>query len=318
MSLDNYESIFQQFSATTTEDWKAKIIKDLKDEAFDTLIWHSNEGIDVLPFYTHETTQKYQLQIPLKESTSWHITERIVVSSIEKANKEALKALENGATSLIFDLQLKSFTEHELETLLNNILLDIAPVYFENFIASNKAVLEGIVKGSCVSVIQIPRQETIIDELVYGLTQSQHNETNRFHFYIGQNYFFEIAKLRAFKWLWKQLCTLNNQVYSIFLQCESNPIHNDVKEENTNILRNTTAAMSAVIGGCDSLIINSHEVNITNFGKRIARNINHILQFESGFSNPEISGLDAAKGSYYIEYLTYQLCKKSWERFSKL
>jgi methylmalonyl-CoA mutase len=312
MPLDNFESIFQQFTATTSEEWKAKIIKDLKDEAFDNLIWHTSEGIEVLPFYTHETTQKYQLQIPSKQITSWHITERIVVDSIEIANMEALHALENGATALLFDQQLKPFTELELRTLLKDILLDIAPVYFENFNASNKVMLEGIAKYSCASIILIPKQETIINELVFGLLQSQQNNTNRFHFYVGQNYFFEIAKLRAFRWLWKQICNLNNREYNIFIQCETNPLPADIYDENTNILRNTTAAMSAILGGCDGLIVNSHDAKNINFGKRIARNINHILQHESSFN--EIN--DAAKGSYYIEYLTYQLCKKSWDRLS--
>ena len=111
----------------------------------------------------------------------------------------------------------------------------------------------------------------------------------------------------------KQICELNNQAYNIYIQCETSYKKFSVDDEYSNILRNTTAAMSAVLGGCDSLIITSHDklIGESPFGKRIARNINHILQHESYFT--EIK--DAAKGSYYIEYLTYQLCKKSWERF---
>ena len=55
MALDTYESIFQSFPPATAQDWKNKIIKDLKGEPYDKLIWHTNENIEVLPFYTKES-----------------------------------------------------------------------------------------------------------------------------------------------------------------------------------------------------------------------------------------------------------------------
>ncbi|MFN8295848.1 MAG: methylmalonyl-CoA mutase family protein [Chitinophagales bacterium] len=322
MPLDTYESTFQQFSETTSEDWKNKIIKDLKGEAFDKLIWHTKEGIEILPFYTKADNKKYQLTIPAKQTTSWIITEKIIVDNFEEANKQALSALEYGAERIVFDLQHKVPDKGEVEMLLKGILLDVAPVCFENYKEENKTLLESFAKKSCVQIIKIQQQTTITDELVEALQQALRNETFdlHVHFYIGQNYFFDIAKLRAFRWLWKQVCDLKNQPYHIFIQCETS-VNNFSKEyEYSNILRNTTSAMSAVLGGCDSLIINSHDAGKKNteFGKRIARNINHILQHESYFNSPEVSENDAAKGSYYIEYLTYQLCKKSWEKFSKL
>lgn len=322
MPLDTYESIFHQFAETTSEDWKNKIIKDLKGEAFDKLIWHTKEGIEVLPFYTKDDNIKYQLTIPAKQTASWIITEKIIVDNFEEANKQALSALEYGAERIVFDLLHKIPDKGEVEMLLKGILLDVAPVYFENYKEENKTLLESFAKMSCVQIIKIQQQTTITDELVEALQQALRNQTFdlHVHFYIGQNYFFEIAKLRAFRWLWKQVCDLKNQPYHIFIQCETS-VNNFSKEyEYSNILRNTTSAMSAVLGGCDSLIINSHDVEIKNteFGKRIARNINHILQHESYFNDSEVSGNDAAKGSYYIEYLTWQLCKKSWEKFAKL
>ncbi len=317
MSLDSYESIYQQFSSVSAEEWKAKIIKDLKADAFDKLIWHTKEGIEVLPFYTKEDNQNYQLQIPEKQTKGWQITERIIVDDILTANKEALHALENGATALVFDLQQMHFSPAEIECLINNILVDIAPLAFENYPSEMKFFLESTVKNSCPEIIIIPQQETITEELVFALQQGVQKKTTYFSFSVGQNYFFEMAKLRAFRWLWKQVCELKNQPFSIFIHCETSLGNFSKEEENSNILRNTTSAMSAILGGCDSLIINSHDAAKTNFGKRIARNIHHILQNESYFSDSEISSEDAAKGSYYIEYLTYQLCKKSWNRLSE-
>lgn len=316
MPLDAYETIFQQFPSNSADAWKNKIITDLKGEPFEKLIWHTKEDIDVFPFYTKEDNQQYQLSIPVKQTVGWQITERITVNDITAANKEALLALQAGATSIVFNLQQKLFNKEEITILVKDILLDIAPVHFENYLRENKVDLENLVKNSCPSIVIVSQQETITDELVFALQYGNDKKQTHtcFHFYISGNYFFEIAKLRAFRWLWKQVCELNSQPYELFIRSEISTQGFTDKDEYSNMLRNTTAAMSAILSGCDSLIINSHDVRNenTSFGKRIARNIHHILQHESYFNEIQ----DVANGSYYIEYLTYQLAKKSWEKFT--
>lgn len=318
MSLETFDTIFQQFPPTTSEVWKNKIIKDLKGESFDKLIWHAQEDIEVLPFYSKEDNEKYQLNIPEKQTESWLIVERITVNDVMQANQNALFALQSGANAIVFDIQNKPLSSEDIQLLVKDILLDIAPVSFENYNEENKIILESIVHGACPKVIKIPALNTITDELVFALENGNQQDFSnlQFHFYCSQNYFFEIAKLRAFRWLWKQICDLKQQPFAIFIQSETGLQKRNETDEYTNMLRNTTEAMSAILGGCDSLIINSHDVvtNNTDFGKRIARNIHHILQHESYFTAIK----DAAKGAYYIEYLTYQLCKKSWEKFTKL
>lgn len=319
MSLDVFDTIFEQFPAATPEQWKAKIIKDLKGVSFDNLIWHTQEDIEVLPFYTKEDNAKYQLNIPEKQSNIWQITERIIVEDVLSANKNALLALENGANAIVFNLNFYEYTQEDILLLVKGILLDIASVYFENYSLENKTILENVVSNSCPENINVPKLNSIVDELVFALESGTHQQTDnvlQFHLYCTQNYFFEIAKLRALRWLWKQVCDLNNQPYNISIVSETGLNKRNDNDEYTNMLRNTTEAMSAILGGCDSLIINSHDIVKENsdFGKRIARNIHHILQHESYFS--EVN--DATKGAYYIEYLTYQLCKKTWEKFCVL
>lgn len=318
MPLQAYDTIFQQFPEISPEEWKQKIIKDLKGDEFEKLIWHSKEGIDVLPFYTKEDNQKYQLSIPENQSENWLITERILVDDILSSNKKALSSLQQGANAIVFDLQHKSISESEIELLIKDILIDIAPIYFDNYVHENKNNLELSVKNSCPTTIRIPQLDSIIDELVFALINGSTTKIipTHFSFYITQNYFLEMAKLRAFRWLWKQVCDVKNISNDLFLQCETSKNKRNEIDEYTNILRNTTEAMSAILGGCDSLIINSHDVanNDTDFGKRIARNIHHVLKYESYFADIN----DAIKGSYYIEYLTYQLAKKSWEKYTLL
>ncbi|MDB5228920.1 MAG: mutA [Bacteroidota bacterium] len=314
MPLGSYENIFLQFPPSSPEEWKHKIMSDLKGEPIDKISIHTREGIDILPFYTREDNKKYQLDIPQKTNNSWLITERITVNDISSANLNALQALKMGSNAIIFDLQNRSLKTNEIKDLLKDILLDIAVVYFENYIAGNKDELESVVKESCTKKIIIPKQETITEELVFALQHATDNNLNvtHFHFFTCTDYFFEIAKLRAFRWLWKQLCELNSIPYNIFIISETVVLHDKEKEEYNNILRNTTEAMSAILGGCDALIVNSHDKNETGFSRRLARNIHHILLHESYFD--EIN--DAAKGSYYIEYLTYQFAQKAWELVS--
>lgn len=315
MPLGDYENIFLQFPPSSPDAWKSKIISDLKGESPDKISSHTKEGIDILPFYTKEDNKKYRLDIPQKKNSSWLITERITVNDISSANREALLALEMGATAIIFDLQKKVFHAKEIESLVKDILLNIARVYFENYVEKNKEELQSVVEGSCPEKIIIPKQDTITEELILGLRNAIDNNFNstHFHFYTGTNYFFEIAKLRAFRWLYKQLCDLNSITYNIFIYSETVVLHDNEKEEYNNILRNTTEAMSAILGGCDALMINGHDKSSSGFSRRIARNIHHILQHESYFD--EIN--DAAKGSYYIEYLTYQFSKNAWDELTQ-
>jgi methylmalonyl-CoA mutase len=79
---------------------------------------------------------------------------------------------------------------------------------------------------------------------------------------------------------------------------------------NTNMLRATTEAMSAIIGGADALVLHAYNSTFENeesFGKRIARNISTILKEESYLDKVN----DSSAGSYYIEHLTFELAQKA-------
>ena len=315
MALDTYESIFQSFPPATAQDWKNKIIKDLKGEPYDKLIWHTNENIEVLPFYTKESIGGMQLQIPVKASKGWQIAERIIVHEFDTANKSALESLHAGAQIILFDLQNKKITATDISVLVKEIDIEIAPVFFENYKEEDKTTLESVVKDSCTGFEKISQANSLTEELVYllNLATTTSQETLFVHFFVGQNYFFEIAKLRAARWLCQQVANLKNQQSQLCIRVETDTATYSKDDVNYNMLRNTTAAMSAILGGCDQLLVNSHDsvTTETSFGKRIARNVQHILYYESYFGELQ----DAAKGSYYMEYLTYQLAKNAWTQF---
>ena len=314
--------ITTQFNSVTADDWREKISKDLKGAPFEKLISHTEDEIEILPFYTAATTKDFRLLIPKKQTENWFVTEKIIVNDFIAANKNSLHALQNGANCILFDLQNQPITKSEIHQLIQGILINIVSVFFYNFAEENKMDLEATVPNSCIQSIKIEQQKSTVNELVDAFKNGDFQNFNPifFHFYISQNYFLEIAKFRAFRWLWHQFATINNLTNKIFIIAETgNSKRNEWNTPNeiyTNILRNTTESMSAIIGGCDYLIVNSHDIATDNsvFGNRIARNVQHILYNESYFNNL----IDIGKDSYYVEYLTFQLAKKTWNRLELL
>ncbi|MCF6242807.1 MAG: methylmalonyl-CoA mutase family protein [Bacteroidales bacterium] len=109
----------------------------------------------------------------------------------------------------------------------------------------------------------------------------------QFSLAIGSDYFLEIAKLRAFKLLWRQLSQqYTNKVHPPFIHTTSSVWNMTIYDPYVNILRTTTSAMSAIIGGCDSLNVKSFDTTYNKgneFSQHIARNIQHIIKEEAHF-----------------------------------
>lgn len=135
---------------------------------------------------------------------------------------------------------------------------------------------------------------------------------------VGGDYFIEIAKFRAFRLLWAQL----TEAYQIkeassWLHARTSPRTKFAPDEHTNLLRATTEALAAVVGGCNSLTVGAYN-EVTQeeneFSRRIARNVSIILQCEAHLDKV----YDPAQGSYYIEYLTKTLAEESWKLFQEI
>ena len=138
-----------------------------------------------------------------------------------------------------------------------------------------------------------------------------------FEMAVDGNYFFEIAKLRALRLLWKTIAVeFGIQTDCHILACPTNR-NKTIYDYNVNLLRTTTECMSAILGGADTIYNLSydgiyHESN--EFAERISRNQLLILKGESYFdkiANP-------SDGSYYIEVLTQQLAEKALVIFKQI
>ena len=136
-----------------------------------------------------------------------------------------------------------------------------------------------------------------------------------FFFAIGMNFFMEVAKLRAARVLWHRVMAefepKNPKSSMLRTHCQTSGVSLQEQDPYNNIVRTAFEAMSAVLGGTQSLHTNSFDEAIalpTETSARIARNTQLILQEETGVTNV----VDPLAGSYYVEKLTADMIDEAW------
>ncbi len=167
----------------------------------------------------------------------------------------------------------------------------------------------------------------MVQQLAYTLAHANEylnrfseSSVNHIHFMfsVGSNYFFEIAKIRAFRLLWDSLVSaygVKDAVPHIFTQPSIR--NKTLYDYNVNMLRTTSESMSAILGSSDTVANLAydnlyHKAN--EFGERISRNQLLILQQESYLAEAQ----DFAEGAYYIEKTTSQLAEKSLDLLKQI
>lgn len=158
-------------------------------------------------------------------------------------------------------------------------------------------------------------REYVRAALAKGLNVDDFAGRLSFFFAIGMNFFMEAAKLRAARLLWTRIMEEfePRKPSSLMLRthCQTSGVSLQEQDPYNNIIRTAFEAMSAVLGGTQSLHTNSFDEAIalpTEFSARIARNTQLILQHETGVTNV----VDPLAGSYYVESLTKALADKAW------
>ena len=143
----------------------------------------------------------------------------------------------------------------------------------------------------------------------------------QFNMGVGSNYFMEIAKIRAARFLWAKIVEAynpqNNESTRTYIHSVTSEWNQTFYDPYMNILRATTESMSAIIGGTDSLVVRPFTFPYkptTKFSGRLARNIQIILNEEAYMSKV----IDPAAGSYYIENLTDSIIDETWKIFLKV
>ncbi len=142
----------------------------------------------------------------------------------------------------------------------------------------------------------------------------------KFNLSIGNNYFMEIAKLRAARLLWAQLMKAygvdKEAGAKMMVHAETALFNKTIYDAHTNLLRTQTEAMSASLGGVHSISVLPFDAlrGASEISERIARNQQILLKEESHFDKVT----DPAGGAYYLESLTHSLAKEAWKLFLKV
>ena len=140
------EKLFTDFPPVSTEEWMEVITKDLKGADFQKkLVWKTNEGFNVNPFYRAENIEGLAQvtnlpgQFPYVRSTRkenvWYVRQDIDVKDYAEANKKALMLLEKGVTSLGFHLPKNNLSAENLALLLNGIAPEKVELNFRTCIS---------------------------------------------------------------------------------------------------------------------------------------------------------------------------------------
>ena len=162
--------------------------------------------------------------------------------------------------------------------------------------------------------------EYVREMLKRGISIHDIAQSFYFGFNVGATFFIEIAKLRAARQVWSNIMKAfgaEEEDRSMKIHAKPAFFTKTIFDVGVNMLRNTTEAFSAVVGGVDTYENAPYDDTVRKgdeFSRRIARNLQIMLQEEFGMLRP----IDAAGGSWAIEKLTKEMAEKIWAEFQKI
>ncbi len=139
---DSKEKLFSDFPSVSTQEWMDKIMVDLTGADYEKkLVWKTNEGFKVKPFYRQEdleglkTTEGLPGEYPYirgnkKDDNTWYIRQDVRVEEPAEANQKALDLLNKGIDSLGFHIKPKDLSAEYIATLLKDICCDCIEINF--------------------------------------------------------------------------------------------------------------------------------------------------------------------------------------------
>ena len=151
-----------------------------------------------------------------------------------------------------------------------------------------------------------------------GLDATEVTKKIKFNFGISSNYFMEIAKFRAARWLWAEIVAAYNPACQcackMHVHAQTSEWNMTVYDAHVNLLRSQTEAMSAALAGVDSITVRPFDKTYQtpdDFSERIARNQQLLLKEECHLDKV----VDPSAGSYYVETLTVSIAEQAWKLF---
>ncbi len=262
----------QDFPPVSTAAWEAVIQKDLKGADYEKkLVWRSDEGLAARPYYRGEDLTGLSAQTDSLPGQFPFV----------RGEGKAWK-IDQGAVAAA-------------DAVRADLLLEAGADAIQQL---------GIGLAEGVEKLAEKCERGSVDAAARGI---------EFVFAVGSTYFFEIAKLRAARMMWARAVAAFGPVD---LECSRMNLHvrtarlnKSVCDPYTNLLRVTTEAMSAAIGGCETLTVER-----CGFEEHLALGVQRVLAEEAHLN----AVADPAGGSYYIEALTASLAREGWKLFQRI
>jgi methylmalonyl-CoA mutase len=293
------------------------------------------------------------------QNNDWINNIYVPKDSPKNMNAFALKQLMNGATGLTFDLY--DFDANQCDLIIKEIGFEhIASTFYystkEQYDWLNKLASTQSLNGSAINTgnqkfglinnirnfivkgidvqyaggnihqevgYALNKGHALLYQLINdGMSVDDAAAQIKFKLGIGSNFFFEVAKFKAFRALWYTVVQSYKPEHSCstiaYIEAETGFLNKSLKDPHNNLLRQTTEALSAVLGGVDELTIRPYNAWSTDTDldktQRLGLNIALLLKEESYLDKV----IDPAGGAYILDDLMNSIKEKSWTTFQKL
>ena len=330
------------FAPVAHEDWVLQIQKELRDQTERMLFKDSIEGLEL------DVIEPVSIITPIDFSSFRDSVNNVHFERIQtekESNRCMLLALMQGANALFIQIEKAEvdwnivFDNIELAYIRTEIIIQqsaqldslknqLNSEQLEHLVILNDVLVQDQQEGCQAYFNGFELQQigsNSIDELSLILSSYHHHLSNGirsavvFSVGIGANYFVQMAKIRALHYLINKISSIHGiQHPSYRIQAHVGWMNKSLKDPYTNLLRQTSEAMSAYAGGVHGLVIHPWDEYAQegkeDFTVRMSLNILNLLSNEAHFSWVQ----DPMKGSRIVEGLTNQFIVKTWKRIQNL
>lgn len=343
-------NLFEDFNAISEKEWKNKVQVELKGLDYnETLVWGTSDQINVKPLYTKKDINYESIQPLPRTNTDWKIISNYTgninqdYSFLYGYEISTNQLNENPTLPEYLDLFI-TIDDYQLIPDYSNVKnlkylnFDIFGYYAQNGLwptdtkkdsleLTNKIITNNhfekiiAVQGDVYQNAGANHVQQLAISLAHAVEYleafgAEIADKMYFRFAIGGNYFFEIAKLRAFRHLWKLILEQYNKESEAVIYA-TNSLRNKSKlDRYNNVIRTSIEANAAILGGADIINVQSYDslTNSSDFGLELAAKQQLLLQKEANLDQ----FADPVAGSYYIESLTNQLAENALELFKTI
>ncbi len=344
--------LFEEFEKISTEQWEKQILKDLKIESLNELVWHNDEDFDIKPFY-NTPIKNFSSDI---QNSEFDIIQFVPLAhSDEERNEVIIKALNGGASGIFLEIEKTTnyavlfknvslphiYTQLQLSYDASDVLDLFTDIQTDCFVNIDPIFLyeKNGTWNKDLSVLyrlkHIPVNGTLYHEaggniiqqlafitahlneyLLYLETEKKLNDKKIIHLTVsvGGSFFREIAKIRALRVLVGILCKEYHINPHIHIHAQTSLTNKSHLDIYNNLIRTSTESMSAILGGANSIHIYPFDYPFKKCSDFSLRMARNqlLIHKHESFLNKVI---DTSKGSYFIEHLTEQYITLAYQKF---